>query len=221
MAEIVPVSIHTDKKSYVVTLEGTTRTEADMRVGRLRPGIVYDNDTTSVFTFGGAEEGGAFMKTAIRYRYSRPDNFLAGCNSSGAWESMSDMAQPRASFNPCIYGGYIYIAGGGHPTIEVYDPASLQIKPLYRDQYVDPDISIMVAHMDNLVMFGGTKVFRLSYSTGRVVEERERMAGPGWSNVTPVVAEKAVYTVIMTNRGFSLFKLGAFTGKALSERKFE
>ena len=180
---------------------------------------MYDNDSASVFVFGGAEEGGAFMKTALRYCYSRPDNFLAGANAAGAWSNIPDMAQPRASFNPCVFGGYIYIAGGGHPTIEVYDPATSQIKPLYRDQYVDPDVSVLVAHMDNLVMIGGTKVYRLSYSMRRIVEERGRMAGPGWSNVTPVISEDAVYTVIMTNQGFSLFKLGAFTGKALSERK--
>ena len=104
--------------------------------------------------------------------------------------------------------------------MEVYDPATSQIKPLYRDMYVDPSISIMVAHMDKLVMIGDAKVLRFSLSEGRIVEERERQAGPGWSNVTPVVAEDAVYTVVMTNQGFSLFKLGAFTGKVLSERKF-
>ena len=78
----------------------------------------------------------------------------------------------------------------------------------------------MVAHMDKLVLFGETKVFRYSHSEKRIVEERQRMAGPGWSNLTPVVAEDAVYTVLMTNQGFALLKLGVFTGKVLAERRF-
>jgi len=83
---------------------------------------------------------------------------------------------------------------------------------------VDPDISIMVVHMDKLVMIGGAKVCSWSLSEGRIVEVRERMTGPGWSNITPVVAENAVYTVVTTSQGFSLFKLEVITGKVLSER---
>ncbi len=74
--------------------------------------------------------------------------------------------------------------------------------------------------MDRLVMIGGARVFRRSDSQSRIVDERRRIGGPGWSNQTPVVAEDAVYTVVMTSGGFSLFKLGVHSGRVVAERRF-
>jgi len=215
-----PCKFHTDNKAYVVTVEGATRVEADMRVGRLRPGIVYHNDSASVFVFGGAEDGGAPMRTALKYSFPKPEHFMARNRPTGAWDSLPDMTQPRFAFNPCVFAGYIYIAGGGHPSIEAYNPATGRPKPIPQRENVDPDIRVMVVHMDKLVMIGGARVFRRSHSEGRTVEERARQSGPAdWSNIAPVVAENAVYTVVMTNQGITLLKLGVFTGKVLTERR--
>jgi len=161
------------------------------------------------------------MRTALKYSFPKPDNFMARRRATGSWDPLPDMTQPRFGFNPCLSAGYIYIAGGGHPSIEAYDPATCQVKTIMCRESVDPDISIMVSHMDKQVMIGGARVFRRSHSEGRIVEERARQSGPAdWSNITPVVSEDAVYTVVMTTQGITLLKLGVFTGKVLAERRF-
>jgi len=216
-----PCKFHTDKKAYIVAVSGVTQLEADMHVGRLRPGIVYYRDSASVFVFGGKDDLGYSIKTAIIYRFPKPDNFMAKKHPTGAWESLPDMAQPRFGFNPCLFADFIYISGGGHPSIEAYNPATCQPRPIPHNENVDPDISIMVVHMDKLVMIGRTRMFRWSHLEGRTVDERVRQTGPAdWSNFTPVVVEDAVYTVVMTNQGFTLFKLGVITGKLMAERRF-
>jgi len=216
-----PCKFHTDSTAYVVSVAGANQPEASMRVGRLRPGIVYHNDSASVFVFGGAEDGGASMRTALKYSFPKNANFMGRNRPAGAWDSLPDMTQPRFGFNPCVFAGYIYIAGGGHRSIEAYVPATGQPRPIRHCENVDPDISIMMVHMDKLVMIGGARVFRRGHSEGRIVEERARMAGPaGWSNTTPMVAEDAVFTVQITSERCTLLKLGVFTGKVLAERRF-
>jgi hypothetical protein len=203
-----------------VTIKGATKPEADMQTGRLRPGLIYHVDSSSVFAFGGTAENGDAMRTATKFSFPNPDNFMARRRAAGVWEPLPDMSCPRADFNPCLFAGFIYLAGGGHRSIEAYDPATCQLKHHQPREEVDSDISILVAHMDRLVMIGGAKVYRRSDSQSRIVDERMRIGGPGWSNQTPVVAEDAVYTVVMTSGGFSLFKLGVHSGRVVAERRF-
>ena len=205
----------------MVNIEGVTRPEADMKTGRLRPGIVYHYDSISVFVFGGSEDGGAPIKTAIKYSFKKPDNFLARRRPSGAWEQLSDMMHPRSHFNPCLFAGLIYIAGGGHPSIEAYDPPSGQTRGLIRSDEIDPDISLMVSHMDKLVLIGNARVFRRSYSNPQIEEKRDRIAGNAlWSNMTPVVVEDAAYIVVMTGETITLLKLGVYTARVLVEKRY-
>ena len=191
-----------------------------MQIGRLRPGLIFYVDSSTVFAFGGWAEDGAPMRTATKFTFPTLDNFTARRRIAGAWEALPDMSTARADFNPCLFAGFIYLAGGGHSSIEAYDPATCQLKRNQPSDTVDSDISILVAHMDRLVMIGGAKVFYRSDSQSRIVDQRNRIAGPGWSNQTPVVVEDAVYTVVMTSSGFTLFKLGVHSGRVLTERRF-
>ena len=213
-----PCKFHTDNKAYLVSYEGATRQEADMREGRLRPGIVYHNDSSTVFVFGGDGDGGAPLRTVLKYSFPKPDNLMAKKRPSGAWVSSPDMTQPRSGFNPCLFAGYIYIAGGGHDSIETYDPATDHHMLFPPTENVDPDIIIMVTHMDKLVMIGRERVLRRSHSEGRTVDDRMSMATPAWSNTTPMVAEDAVFTVQITSHGVTLLKLGVLTGRVLAVR---
>ena len=144
-----PCKFHTDNKAYLVSYEGATRQEADMREGRLRPGLVYHNDSWTVFVFGGTDNAGAPLRTALKYSFPKNANFMGRNRPAGAWDSLPDMTQPRFGFNPCVFAGYIYIAGGGHPSIEAYVPATGQPRPIRHCENVDPDISIMMVHRIN------------------------------------------------------------------------
>lgn len=203
-----------------MTVKGATKAEADMQIGRLRPGLIYHVDSSSVFAFGGTAENGTAMITATKFSFPSPDNFMARRRAAGVWEPLPDMRYPRADFNPCLFAGFIYLAGGGQRSIEVYDPVTGQLRHHQPGDEVASDISILVSHMDKLVMIGVEKVFCWSDSQNRIVDARRRIGGPGWSNQTPVVVEDAVYTVVMTSGGFSLFKLGVHSGRVVAERRF-
>jgi len=107
------------------------------------------------------------------------------------------MGEARYCFNPCLYGGLIWLCGYGSTNIEAFDPEINEyLRPAPQVQLPESHFCCSAEHNSSLlvVSYGYMTRFKLEGQTLiKMDERRETVSRTVWQNSNPRVLEDFVY----------------------------
>lgn len=101
------------------------------------------------------------------------------------------MTQPRSHLSPCLHHCQVYLASGGHPSIEVFSPLHLSFRPLNLSLYDQSDC-IMAADKDFLVIVTTTFVYKVKVGTWEIEAGRHKPCNV-WANAPALLCDGCMY----------------------------
>ena len=91
--------------------------------------------------------------------------YVQGSLETSPWTYLPNpMVRPRAHTSPCVHRDLVYLAGGGHPSIEAFNPRDQCFRPLDL-QLFDQSGCIMVADEEKLVIITQLFVYKVHLGT--------------------------------------------------------
>lgn len=106
-----------------------------------------------------------------------------------SWRIVPDMKEARYCFNPCLYGGLIWLCGYGSTNIEALDPETNEYqRPVQAAQLPESHFCCSVEHENSLlvVSYGYLTRFKLEgRNLAKLDERRETVSRTVWQNSNP------------------------------------
>lgn len=159
------------------------------------------------YVFGGEIAPGLLPLASAESLYIRRDLLVS------AWTAVPNpMVEARSHINPCVYQDLVYLAAGGHPSIEVFSAVEC-FYPL-KVKLFDSGPCIMAADKDELVIVTKAFVHRVNLSTGEVEIVRHKVC-PMHANSPSLLYEGWVYAA----RDGELFSVNIYTGAMRTEEE--
>ena len=143
---------------------------------RICPGAFYHPSAGVIYLFGGLEAGCSSEKLSLK---------------QGKWRDVGDMHEVRSHFQPCSYGDWVYLCGGGTVSIETFHLLTHQftVLPILLPEKTESVTVISKGYLCILTPFYLTKVHLKS----QFLSYTHRPCGAVWSWSTPVHYGSSVY----------------------------
>ena len=186
-----PVPPYTVSSAYLFTLRNSSTVKVLRLTDMSRPGFcrgaVYVPWFQTVYVFGGTRDGQRADRWAEKYELRE-----------GGWRGLGEMREARMCLNPCWHTDQIYLCGGYHNSIELFNLQTEEYTPWWPTPFPLPEtVSFYRPKASSLVLLSTQKVVVIE---GRGVREAAMSTDIiAWSRSTPVVWKGFVY---ITRLGF-------------------
>jgi len=179
------------KNAYLVRCDGVVDVLPLMRELRGYHGIIYVNEV--VYVFGGSYPPGYKRKI---YAVKSGESISI---TERLWREVPDMREERYCFNPCLFGGLIYLCGYGSCLIDAYDSAAgLFPEPQPTVTVPESHFCCVFEQSSNLVVLSYNYVSRFTLEEGalaKLSDKREKTPHTVWPNAPPRFVSPMVYFV--------------------------
>lgn len=180
---------------------------SNMIASRVFPGMVYFKG--KAYAFGGEPVPGLLPLD------SAESLDIQGPLLVSAWTAEPNhMVQSRSHFNPCVYQDLIYLAAGGHPSLEVFSASDHSFGPL-KVRLLDKGPCIMAAYKYGVVVVTKSFVYRVNLRTQKVEVVRHKVCSVH-ANSPSLLYKGCVYAA----RNGDPFSVDIYSGVVRTEEEF-